>query len=226
MDMGKFSHLAALSNCDLFLNYHPFLLLHQNHHHHPRRHHHHHPPCHPPHHPHHHHHRGIQFPTMFGGWGANLDSCLAGLELIDIKYCPTNLRSHFPARHGWRQVGRSAPAVKRSKRRMLWNVTVIDDVCPNTCQVSNCSIFLVGCCSPILVVPQNNPWPILSPPTGWPSWNPGPKLVDFAVPVFQKPHIDPTTLPDLPVRPKTKTIFAFLLRRIRSSQQKYTSPHK
>ena len=23
---------------------------------------------------------GIQFPTMFGGWGANLDSCLAGLE--------------------------------------------------------------------------------------------------------------------------------------------------
>ena len=23
---------------------------------------------------------GVQFPTMFGGWGANLDSCLAGLE--------------------------------------------------------------------------------------------------------------------------------------------------
>ena len=23
---------------------------------------------------------GIQFPTMFGGWGPNLDNCLAGLE--------------------------------------------------------------------------------------------------------------------------------------------------
>ena len=146
------------------------------------------------------------------------------IVLIDIKDCPTNLRSHFPARHGWRQVGRSAPAVKWSKRRMLWNVTVLDDVCPNTCQVSNCSIFLVGCCSPILVVPQNNPWPILSPPTGWPSWNPGPKLVDFAVPVFQKPHIDPTTLPDLPVRPKTKTIFCVpaATNQIKP-QQKYTS---
>ena len=30
---------------------------------------------------------GIQFPTMFGGWGANLDSCLAGLEESFWLFC-------------------------------------------------------------------------------------------------------------------------------------------
>jgi hypothetical protein len=30
---------------------------------------------------------GIQFPTMFGGWGANLDSCLSGLEESFWLFC-------------------------------------------------------------------------------------------------------------------------------------------
>ena len=30
---------------------------------------------------------GIQFPTMFEGWGANLDSCLAGLEESFWLFC-------------------------------------------------------------------------------------------------------------------------------------------
>ena len=44
---------------------------------------------------------GIQFPTMFGGWGANLDSCLAGPGRIVLAF----LQFMPPCRHHQQQNG-------------------------------------------------------------------------------------------------------------------------